>query len=99
MSYFFLAIGKTICSICWLILGAALQAAPSVQPPQTVSLLGNSRCGPLALSQLADAMKLSPNTIHSLLEAPAPARGYSVAETVTLAQTNAWRSGQSAARA
>jgi len=76
-------------TICLLILGASMQVAPSAQPAsQPVSLTNNSRCGSLALSQLAEAMKLPPKVCQSLLAAPAPARGYSVAELLTLAQTN-----------
>src|SRR6266478_1007678 len=81
-----LATGTTICC---LILGATLPAAPSAKPsPQPVSLISKSGCGPLALGQLAEAMKLSTNTVQSLLAAPAPQRGYSMAELLTLAQTN-----------
>src|SRR5437016_5657199 len=76
-------------TILFLILGASLQGAPSAQPAsQPVSLTNNSRCGSLALSQLAEAMKLPPKVCQSLLAAPVPARGYSVAELLTLAQTN-----------
>src|SRR5712664_4686339 len=76
-------------TIGWLLLGTAVQAALSAQAAsQPVSLISNSRCGPLALSQLAEAMKLPASSIQSLLAAPAPERGYSAAELLTLAQTN-----------
>src|SRR5882724_768069 len=81
-----LATGTTICC---LILGATLPAAPSAKPSsQPVSLISKSGCGPLALGQLAEAMKLSTNRIQSLLAAPVPQRGYSIAELLTLAKTN-----------
>jgi len=54
------------------IFGASTQAALSAQPvSQPVSLIGKSRCGPLALSQLAEAMNLPPKATQSLLGASA----------------------------